>query len=61
MNWIKTLTPYFFYQTAAVIFGFIVGWDWIWVLFPSFALLTSFLIGLIILLWITLRKKILKK
>lgn len=61
MNWIKTLTPYFFYQTAAILFGFIVGWHWGWVLFPTFALLTSILIGLIIILWITLRKKILKK
>lgn len=61
MNWIKLLIHYFFYQTASIIFGFIVGWDWIWVMFPAFALLTSILVGLIILLWITLRKEILKR
>lgn len=61
MNWIKLLIHYFFYQTGAILYGFIAGWHWGWVLFPTFALLTSILIGLIIILWITLRKKILKK
>lgn len=61
MKWIKILMPYFFYQTMAIIFGFLIGWHWGWVVFPTIALAASVVIALIIMLWITLRKRILKK
>lgn len=52
----KLTNDYFYYQTGTISMGFILGWDWLWILAPTFIFAAKYVLAGILLIWIYLRK-----